>query len=160
MTTAYAGASRILRGLLMLLMVLVVGLNAAAGPEERINRAGDGLGLKGYDPVLYFTEGRASRGSSSFEYEFEKTRYRFISAANRDLFTKNPGRYLPQYGGFCAYAVSRGYTADVDPEAWAVVSGKLYLNYSKRVRGLWQEDVSGNIRKADANWPELRNKPR
>ena len=157
MTSWDAGVSRLLWPLVSVFMVMMLGLAATGGEGKRVNRSRDGLGLRGYDPVVYFTEGRATPGNSSFEYGFEQTRYRFVSAANRDLFAKSPAQYVPQYGGFCAYAVSRGYTADVDPEAWAVVDGKLYLNYSKRVRRLWQEDVSGNIRKADANWPNLRN---
>ena len=81
--------------------------------------------------------------------------YRFASAANRDAFAKEPDRYLPQFGGFCAYAVSRGYTADIDPLAWRIVDGKLYLNYSRRAQAKWEEDVPGNITKGHANWPAL-----
>ena len=156
MTSAYVCGNRLVRSLLTAATVVLLGLNVSARDDERVNRSRNGLGLKGYDPGVYFKEARAAQGSASFEYQYQATRYRFVNAANRDLFAANPGRYVPQYGGFCAYAVSRGYTADIDPEAWAVVDGKLYLNYSKRVRGLWQEDVPGNIRKADANWPELR----
>lgn len=156
MTSEYVCGNRLVRSLMTAATVVLLGLNVSARDDERVNRSRNGLGLKGYDPVVYFMEARAAQGSASFEYQYQATRYRFVNAANRDLFAANPGRYVPQYGGFCAYAVSRGYTADIDPEAWAVVDGKLYLNYSKRVRGLWQEDVQGNIRKADANWPELR----
>jgi YHS domain-containing protein len=131
---------------------------AARAEGQQVNRTRGGLAIHGYDPVAYFTEGRPVEGSPAFEYEWNGARYRFASAANRDRFASDPERFAPQYGGFCAYAVSRGYTADIDPQAWAVVDGKLYLNYSKRVQRLWQEDVPGNIRKADANWPGLRNK--
>ncbi|HXW05644.1 MAG TPA: YHS domain-containing (seleno)protein [Vicinamibacterales bacterium] len=125
---------------------------------QLVNRSVDALALDGFDPVAYFTEGRPAPGMPSIEYSWNGTRYRFATAANRELFQKSPESYVPQYGGFCAWAVSRGYTAPVDPEAWAVVHGKLYLNYSKRVQRMWQEDVPGNIRKADANWPTLRSK--
>jgi YHS domain-containing protein len=137
---------------IMLGAVLLVHVHA----QERVNRARDGLAISGYDVVMYFSEGRAVPGKVEFEHTLSGVRYRFATAANKELFTRDPARYLPQYGGFCAYAVSRGYTADVDPEAWQVVDGKLYLNYSQRVRALWQQDIPGNITKADANWPTLK----
>ena len=74
-------------------------------------------------------------------------------AANREQFAKDPARYAPEFGGYCAYAVSRGYTANIDPNAWRIVDGRLYLNYSKRVQKLWEEDVPGNIAKGRQNWP-------
>ena len=78
------------------------------------------------------------------------------SAANRDRFAADPEKYAPQYGGYCAWAVAQGYTAKIDPEAWRIVDGKLYLNYSKDVQTQWSEDIPGNITKGDANWPKLR----
>jgi hypothetical protein len=98
------------------------------------------------------------RGDEAIAHTHEGTTYRFASAANRDAFAKDPGRYLPQFGGFCAWAVSRGYTAPVDPQAWRVVDDRLYLNYSRGVQRTWEQDVAGNIRKGDANWPGLRTK--
>ena len=77
------------------------------------------------------------------------------SSEDRDKFATNPAQYAPQYGGYCSYAVSKGHTASIDPEAWRVVDGKLYLNYSKDVQKSWQQDVPGNIQKADQNWPGL-----
>lgn len=143
-------------------VLAALALMASAGAHatsagQRVNASRGGLAIDGYDPVAYFADARPLRGQREFEQEYQGVRYRFASAANRDRFGADPEGYLPQYGGFCAYAVSRGYTADIDPEAWAVVDGKLYLNYSRRVRRLWQEDVPGNIRKADANWPALRD---
>ena len=84
--------------------------------------------------------------------------YRFASAANRDRFAQEPQRFLPQYGGFCAWAVSRGSTADTDPLAWRVVDGRLFLNYDRSVQKQWEGDVKGNIAKADVNWPGLNRK--
>jgi YHS domain-containing protein len=125
---------------------------------QRVNRARNGLAIDGYDPVAYFVESKPVKGPAEFEYEWNGTRYRFASAANRDRFAQDPARYVPQYGGFCAFAVSRGHTADIDPEAWSIVNGRLYLNYSRRVQRTWQEDVPGNIKKADENWPRLMDK--
>jgi hypothetical protein len=80
----------------------------------------------------------------------------FASAGNRDLFAADPDKYAPQYGGYCAWAVSQGYTAKIDPEAWKIVDGRLYLNYSKDVQAQWSEDIPGNIAQGDANWPKIR----
>jgi YHS domain-containing protein len=129
----------------------------ARGPQA-VNRDRSGLAIDGYDPVAYFVDGRPVRGRTDLEHVWNGTRYRFATEANRDRFAKAPETFAPQYGGFCSYAVSRGYTAPVDPTAWAVVDGKLYLNYSTRVQRTWAEDVPGNIRRADTNWPALRDK--
>jgi len=130
----------------------------SAGEEQAVNRDRHGLAIDGYDPVAYFVDGQPVRGVPEFEYTWNGAKYRFASAANRDRFARDPEAFAPQYGGFCSYAVSRGYTANIDPAAWAVVDGKLYLNYSLRVQRTWEGDVQGNIKKADANWVTLREK--
>ena len=84
--------------------------------------------------------------------------WRFASAENRDLFIANPVQYSPQYGGFCAWAVSRGYTADIDPEAWTIHEERLYLNYNSKFRKRWSKDIPGNVKKGDANWPGVLDK--
>lgn len=122
---------------------------------QKINTARGGLAIDGYDPVAYFTEGRPVQGDPRFTHSHRGATYHFMSAASRDLFVKEPDRYVPQFGGFCAYAVSRNYTADTDPLAWKIVDGKLYLNYNARAQAKWQEDVPGNITKGNANWPAL-----
>ena len=84
--------------------------------------------------------------------------WRFASAKNRDAFAAMPAKYAPQYGGYCAWAVSLGYTASTDPEAWKVVDGKLYLNYSKGVQRQWVDDGPRTLIKAgDKNWPDLKS---
>lgn len=141
-------------GVLAAAMAMAAAVGAAPADDARVNRGRDGVGIRGYDPVAYF-DGAPSAGSRTIEYTFEGTTYRFTNEGNRDRFVKEASRYLPQYGGFCAYAVSRGYTAPIDPLAWKIVDGKLYLNYSKRVQKLWEEDIPGNIAKGDANWPGI-----
>jgi YHS domain-containing protein len=111
--------------------------------------------VKGYDVVAYFTEGRPVPGVAAFEHEVGGVKYRFASAANRDRFAREPQRFLPQYGGFCAYAVSKGYTADTDPQAWKIVDGRLFLNYDRGVQRLWEQDIPGRIAKGDENWKGL-----
>ncbi len=132
----------------------------SAGGAPAVNRDPNGLAIDGYDPVAYFISGKPTRGLAEFEYTWKGTKYRFANAVNRDRFAKDPETFAPQYGGFCSWAVSQGYTANIDPTAWAVVDGKLYLNYSTRVQRKWEGDVPGNIKKADANWVTLREKER
>jgi len=113
------------------------------------------LAVSGYDPVAYFAAGRPVEGKSALEYEWNGTTWRFASAGNLAAFKASPEAYAPQYGGYCAWAVSQGYTAKSDPEAWRIVDGKLYLNYSRDIQKRWEQDIRGNIVKADANWPKV-----
>lgn len=126
---------------------------AALGASGNLNNRG--VAIQGYDPVAYFTADAAIRGDSAFTAQHDGATYQFSSAANRDLFLVNPAKYAPAYGGFCAYAVANNYTAKIDPAAYSVVDGKLYLNFSKGVRNRWNKDIPGNIAKGDANWPSL-----
>ena len=96
-----------------------------------------------------------SKGDTDHSSTWNGATWRFASADNKAAFDANPDAYAPQYGGYCAYAVANGYTAKTDPDAWSIVDGKLYLNYSRRVRTRWLEDVPGNIAKGDANWPSV-----
>lgn len=129
--------------------------SARLGKVDPVNKNIFGTAIKGYDPVAYFTEGRPIKGRSEFQYEWLGAKWYFASAANRDAFAKNSIKYAPQFGGYCAWAVSQGYTAGIDPDAWKIVDGKLYLNYSKSVQKMWEQDVPGNIRKGNENWPKL-----
>ncbi len=115
----------------------------------------NGAVIGGYDVVAYFREGQAVQGRPEFKLMWKGATWHFSSAENREHFEMNPKAYAPQFGGYCAYAVSRGYTATVQPEAWKIVDGKLYLNHSLSVRRLWERDVPGNITKATANWPAV-----
>jgi hypothetical protein len=124
-------------------------------PMAPINKDSESLALKGYDPVAYFTAGKPVKGSPQFLYEWMNARWTFASAGNRDLFAADPARYAPQFGGYCSWAVSNGYTADVDPQAWRIIDGKLYLNYNKDVQRKWEEDVMKRIEDANRNWPTL-----
>lgn len=116
-----------------------------------------GKAIRGYDPVAYFTEGKPVEGDSAFTYKWMGATWRFASAENRDSFAARPEKYAPQYGGYCAWAVSQGYTASTDPQAWTIVDGKLYLNYSISVRRQWLDGgVAELIQQGDANWPGLK----
>ena len=117
-----------------------------------------GRAIRGYDPVAYFTEGKPVKGSSDFETEWKGATWRFASAANREAFLADPEKYAPQYGGYCAWAVSQGQTAPIEPEQWSIVDGKLYLNYNADVQAKWKADVPGFIARADENWPKVLEK--
>lgn len=113
------------------------------------------VAMGGYDPVSYFTEGAPRKGDARFTATHKGVQYRFASAANLARFQSNPQAFLPQYGGYCAWAVAGGYTAKGDPLAWKVVNGKLYLNYDQKVQQRWSQDIAGNIAKGDKNWPQV-----
>ncbi len=117
-----------------------------------------GIAIRGYDPVAYFNQGKPLKGKKDFEYRYMGTTWRFVSAENRDAFTKDPDKYAPQYGGYCAFGMSHGYAAPIDPKAWSVVEGKLYLNYNLDVRKEWNKNVPGFITKANENWPKIPKK--
>ncbi len=114
-----------------------------------------GIAIDGTDPVAYFTEGAPVAGSKDVTVDWNGATWRFSSEANRDAFAADPQAYAPQYGGYCAYAVSEGYTASTTPKAWKIVDGKLYLNYSRRIQRKWERDIPERIASADANWPKI-----
>lgn len=114
-----------------------------------------GKAVSGYDPVAYFTEGMPVEGRSEYALEWNGATWLFASAENRGLFKSMPEKYAPQFGGYCAWAVSQGYTAQSDPEAWKIVDGKLYLNYSKSVQERWSKNIAGNIADGEKNWPGI-----
>ena len=144
----------VLAGLLLALA------SASPAAAQAVNLDRSGLALSGYDAVAYQTDSAARTGSAEFVATYQGGTYRFASAANRDAFIAEPAKYVPVYGGYCAYGVSQGHKVSVDPEAFRVVDGKLYLNYSKGVQKQWLADIPGLIAKADRNWVELRDKPR
>lgn len=142
--------------------VLALGLAALALPQAARAMtpaiyADGGIAVDGTDVVAYFTEGKPVSGSREITYDWNGATWRFSNAENRDAFAADPAKYAPQYGGYCAYAVSEGYTASTTPSAWKIVDGKLYLNYSRRVQRIWERDIPRRIRSGDANWPRVLN---
>ena len=115
--------------------------------------ATDGVAINGFDPVAYFTEGRPVAGDPGIWSDWDGARMLFATVENKAMFDADPETYAPKYGGYCAYAVSKGATAPTDPEAWTVHEGRLYLNFSTDVRSLWRQDIPGNVALADGNWP-------
>lgn len=118
----------------------------------------DGKAIRGFDPVSYFTAGKPIQGNSKFAYSWNGGNWMFASDENLQLFKKNPGKYAPQYGGYCAYGLANGYKAPTENDAWTIVDRKLYLNYNKDVRKMWNLKQAEFIMKADKNWREVKGK--
>ena len=144
------------------LLLLGVASTATAGNDVNTSTgmtlAGAPLAIHGYDPVAYFTESKARVGMAKFTATHNGAAYRFVSQANKEAFERNPRRYVPQYGGFCAFGVSVGAKFDGDPTLWRVVDNKLYLNLNPDIQANWLKDIPGNITKADQNWTRIRDK--
>jgi YHS domain-containing protein len=124
---------------------------SAAQTQRVYNNAG--IAIDGTDPVAYFTKGRPVAGNASMKLNWMGADWYFSSEENRAAFEADAKAYAPQYGGYCAWAVSQGYTASTVPDAWAIVDGKLYLNYSMRIQRRWEDDIQGHIAAANAQWP-------
>lgn len=113
--------------------------------------------IQGYDPVGYFTQSQPVKGLKEFSFTHAGQIWYFASAENLEVFKSNPEKYAPQFGGYCAYGMSRGYKAKTEPDAWTIVNGKLYLNYNTDVRNVWNEKQSEFIEKASVNWPTVKD---
>src|SRR6266481_5780280 len=125
--------------------------DSSASPVPAVNTT-DGLALKGYDPVAYFTDGQPTKGADQYSFQWKGITYRFASAENLQRFRADPEKYLPQYGGYCAYAMSIDRVADISPTEWTIFEGKLYLNNNFFSQRLWSLNKNRRIRSADKNW--------
>jgi len=112
--------------------------------------------IQGYDPVAYFLLNKPVKGSANFTTKWQGATWYFSSRNNLDAFVASPEKYAPQYGGYCAYGVAQGVTPETDPAAFVVRDNKLYLNLSKSVQKLWQQDIAGYVKDANNNWPALK----
>lgn len=115
--------------------------------------AEDGIAVDGSDVMAYWDGAGPQAGSDAYRFDWMGATWRFQTAETRDRFAADPDRYAPAYGGYCAWAVSRGYTAATTPEAWTIHDNRLFLNFSLRIRRRWERDIPGNVAKGDANWP-------
>ncbi|TRW17532.1 YHS domain-containing (seleno)protein [Glacieibacterium frigidum] len=116
------------------------------------------VAVSGYDPVAYFTQKKPVKGSPRFSTSWQGAEWHFANAAYLAAFKANPTKYAPQYGGYCAWAVSQGYTASGDPMVWKVVNDRLYLNYNADIGAKWSKNIPGFIAAGDTNWPKLTAK--
>ena len=136
-----------------------IGACGKASSFAKVNTGSDRVAIRGFDAVAYFAAGSAAKGNPKFEIAWNGAKWLFSSAENLERFRQNPEAYAPQFGGYCSYAVSKGYTADGDPEAWKLVDGKLYLNYSPDVKTLWEKNEAANILKGAENWATFDENP-
>lgn len=142
-----------------LLFVLYSFAVIAQTAQPPINKSKEGVAVKGYDVVAYFTQFKAIKGEKQFMAEWNGVQWFFSNPQHRDTFLAAPEKYLPQYGGYCAWGVgAKNYKADTDPTAWKIVDGKLYLNYNDKVQQLWLKEQPALIQQADKNWKTLREK--
>jgi hypothetical protein len=113
--------------------------------------------IRGYDPVAYSTAGKPVKGDQNLVFHWMDANWYFSSKENLNSFSKSPDKYAPQYGGYCAYGMSEGHKAPTDPNAWTIVDGKLYLNYSLKVKESWKKDQMQRIGQANKNWPQVKD---
>ncbi len=152
-----------LRNLLLLSLVLMLTTATAGLAADTTNTslgltaAGGPLAIHGFDAISYF-DGMPRRGLAQHSSLWNGAVYRFASKDNLKRFEKNPGKYAPQFGGFCAYGVSVGKKFDGDPEVYKIVNGKLYFNLNPQIKQTWEKDVDGNLRKAEKQWTKIANK--
>ncbi len=136
---------------LVAVALLLGGLALADNPPVAIDE--EGRAIQGYDAVAYFADGEPQPGNAMFSHDWEGATWLFASATHRDAFKADPERYAPQFGGYCAYAITKGHVQVARPEVWSIVDGKLYLNLGPGAQKKWQADVPGNIARATNNWP-------
>ncbi len=136
------------------LLLSLLSINASGADPINSSFFGN-IAIEGYDPVAYFQQDQAVEGSKKYQHEWQGAKWNFSSAENRDLFATNPEKYAPQYGGYCAYAVSQNTTAGIDPDQFTILDGKLYLNYNADIQKKWQQDRDSYIEQADKNWPKV-----
>ena len=140
----------------LLLFLVTLFFSCASNAIKPIYSGGkEKAAIKGYDPVAYFTEKKATKGSPGFTYEYNGATWMFASEQHRTAFIADPEKYSPQYGGYCAYAVATGKTAAIKPEFFTIYDGKLYLNRSRYIYKKWTKDKSGYIKAANTEWPKL-----
>ncbi|MFQ5567635.1 MAG: YHS domain-containing (seleno)protein [Paracoccaceae bacterium] len=149
---AMSGITRSIGSGLAAAMLLLGGLAHADNPPVSIDEAG--YAIDGYDTVAYFTDSQPQPGDPAYSHVWKGATWLFASAAHRDAFAADPERYAPQFGGYCAFAISKGHAVKARPEIWSIVDDKLYLNLGPGAQKKWKADVPGNIARAVSNWPD------
>ena len=138
----------------VLILATIIAPGVQAESAVAVNQV-DGIALHGFDPVAYFTQNKAVKGEPVLTASYQGVTYQFASKEDQAAFEADPAKYVPQYGGFCALATSKGIKADIDPHALAINDGKLYVNYSDKALQAYQHDIKGNTNNANHNWPEV-----
>lgn len=147
-----------MKKLVLLVLILISGVSFAQNDAKRIEQYNleNKVAIQGYDPVGYFTQGKAIKGKKEFTTSYQDVVYKFSSSENKEAFLKNPSKYEPQYGGWCAYAMgSAGEKVEINPETFKIIDGKLYLFYNAYFNNTlksWNKDQTNLKTKADNNW--------
>lgn len=147
-----------MKKLVLLVLILISGVSFAQNDAKRIEQYNleNKVAIQGYDPVGYFTQGKAIKGKKEFTTSYQGVVYKFLSSENKEAFLKNPSKYEPQYGGWCAYAMgSEGEKVEINPETFKIIDGKLYLFYNAYFNNTlksWNKDQTNLKTKADNNW--------
>ncbi len=137
-------------------LATIIALLVACGSKPAEVYLVEGKAANGYDVVAYFEESRPVKGSDEFSTSWNGGTWLFSNEQNLERFKAEPGRFAPQYGGYCAFGTADGHKASTQPDAWTIVDNKLYLNYNNDVKALWLKDTTGFINKANQNWPEVK----
>lgn len=151
----------IVAGLILLLMLSFAACKSSPKPQpgKAFNNVDkNGVILDGYDPVAFFTDNKPVKGDEKFQYTYDEAVYHFASKEHLNLFKSNPEKYKPQYGAWCAYAVSLGRVAPIDVNTFSIVNGRLFIQHNQRAVNGWNKDVPGNIVLADKYWPAVSGK--
>jgi hypothetical protein len=137
--------------------ILTISLLLAATTSfaDTLQYATENGAIDGFDPVSYFSENRPERGSSNITAEWNGAVWHFTTVEHRDIFLKEPEKYAPRYGGFCALGMAHGGDVPTNPEAWTIWEGKLYLNMIKEVSITWRYNPDKLIARADKKWEAL-----
>ena len=143
---------------LLAAFVVLAAFSTIAAAKDLQNLDSSGVAIQGYDPVAFFTDNRPIKGTPQFQSEYHGAKYYFASAERKAAFDKEPNKYEPQFGGYCAYGTSRGKTVPIKIEAWQIVNGRLLMQYDLDVKDKFNKDQQGNLGKADTNWPGLVEK--
>jgi len=143
-----------------LLTIAIIFLSSVAGVRTQKSPvyAPHGIALDGYDPVAFFTHGKPVKGSSIYSFKWMNTTWQFADKTDLESFEKAPEKYAPQYGGYCAYGAAKGVKASVEADTWTIMDGKLYFNYDRKVKDLWNQDRTKFIDLANKQWPQIVNK--
>lgn len=143
---------------LYLALLLLIAVPAMGQTKKLVNVDKNGIAIKGYDPVAFFTQNKPVKGKPEFASDYKGAKYWFASAEDKATFDANPSKYEPQFGGFCAYGASQGHTAPITIDTFQIVDGRLLFNYDLDVKKEFQKDTQGNLKKADQNWPGIVQK--
>lgn len=146
-----------MKKIILCLLIAFAGISNSIAQQAEIFSI-NGKAIRGYDPVAFFTLGKAEKGLEEIAYNWNNTTWLFSTKENREAFKTNPEKYSPQYGGYCAYGTSDGHKAPTETDTWTIVNGKLYFNYNQKVKSLWTKNQEALIIKADGIWPGIKDK--